>query len=128
MMKARVHRSHLDKDEDDLVFDVIEELVSDFASDPRAAEDADLGVVVCFLERARDIGVADFESMTNDDVARVTLELLYEHDDEGNVVDSIASFAEWLAASADRQDADSIIDAMFDIDRCELATVHELGR
>lgn len=128
MTKAQAERHELFAPyEDDLVFDCIDELVSDFASSDDG-ELADLSVIVAFLERAQEIGVTDFEAMTCDDVARLTLELLFEHeDDEDNVVDAIALFAEWLSTCGERTDTDEMIDAMFDLGSCELATVHPIA-
>lgn len=114
-------------DEDDLVVDVIEEILEEF-SISQLAEEADLGVLVLFLERAQTIGVEELEAICCDEVSRIMLELLHEQRDEENVIDSIAAFTEWIATRGDRSDADEMIDAMFDIDSCELATVHPIAR
>ena len=125
-MKAAERHEAYDPLEDDLVLDSIEELVEEFALSAEG-ETADLSVIVAFLERAQEIGITDFEAMTCDDLARLTLEMLFENDDEENVVDSIALFAEWLSTYGERSDADEMIDAMFDLDSCELATVHPIA-
>lgn len=123
---TRRHAPAHDPDEDDIVLDEIEEVLDEFAIS-RLADEADFAVLVLFLERGKEIGVLDLEAMCCDDVSRLTLELLYELEDEETVIDSIAAFTEWIASRGDREDADEMIDAMFDIDSCELATVHHIG-
>lgn len=121
----RVTHSH-DPEEDDIVLDEIEEVLEEFA-ESRLADEADFGVLVLFLERGKEIGVEDLEAMCCDDVSRLTLELLHELEDEETVIDSIAAFTEWISTRGDREDVDEMIDAMFDIDSCELATVHPIS-
>jgi hypothetical protein len=110
-------------DNDDLLFDHIDDLVNLFAASDHA-DDADLTFIVAFTELAAERSHPTLLSLTKAEVVPLTIDLLRDCDgDEEELVESLAAMWTWLGGEG-AGNAPEVIEALLDLDPSALPRVH----